>query len=100
MRRIIYGSLFFLSMAYTALLVVSNLDCLPTAKRWDPTVEGYCLPGGSTAYSSGAFNVASDIFVVCLPLPAIWSLNMRRSKKLRIMFVFSLGIMYVDLTPF
>lgn len=97
MRGFILAGLLFILVAYTALLVANNLDCIPVERHWNPTVDGHCLPAGSLAYSSGAFNVASDIFVVFLPLPAIWKLNMRLSRRLKIMTVFGFGIMYVCL---
>ena len=95
MRRLIYAGVVFILATYIGLLITSILGCLPVVKHWNPTVSGHCLPPGSTAYSSGALNVVSDIFVVFLPLPALWRLNMRLSRRLKVMAVFGLGLMYV-----
>lgn len=95
MTRIIYGGIAFIAVVYFELLNVSIMFCTPVNKRWDAQIAGACLPSGGLAYASGAFNVATDIFVVCLPLPALWQLNMKMSKKIRIMAVFGLGIMQV-----
>ncbi len=95
MRRLIYAGIVFILATYIGLLLTSILGCLPVEKHWNPTVPGHCLPPGSTAYSSGALNVVSDIFVVFLPLPALWRLNMKLSRRLKVMTVFGLGILYV-----
>ncbi|KAL8644177.1 MAG: hypothetical protein Q9226_007896 [Calogaya cf. arnoldii] len=95
MTRVIYGSIAFITVVYLELLNVSIMFCTPVNKRWDAQIAGACMPSGGLAYASGAFNVATDIFVVLLPLPALWQLNMRLGKKIRIMAVFGLGIMQV-----
>ena len=94
MRRVIDGGMVLVLATYIALLLTSILGCLPVERHWNKAVSGHCLPAGSTAYGSGALNVVTDIFVVFLPLPAIWRLNMKLSKRLKIMTVFGLGIMY------
>ena len=92
MRAFIHGSVFVISSGYTALLTADDLDCILVRKHWDPAVPGNCLPAGSLAYSSGAFNIASDVFVVCLPLSAIWNLNMRLSRKTKVMALLALEL--------
>ena len=92
MRRVIHAGVVFVLATYTALLITSILNCLPVEKHYNLTVSGHCLPSGSPAYSSGALNVVTDAFVVFLPLPAIWHLNMKLSRRLKLMTVFGLGI--------
>ena len=94
MKRLIYGGVGFISATYTGFLIASILYCIPVEKDWNPTISGHCVPAPNLAYSNGAFNVASDIFVVFLPLPTIWRLNMRLSRRLKILTIFSLGITY------
>lgn len=85
----------FVSLIYVVLLMMSILDCQPIHRHWDPTVHGQCLPSGVLAYSSGAFNVATDLFVLVVPMPTVWSMNLSTAKKLRVSAVFGLGIMWV-----
>ncbi|KAF2234031.1 hypothetical protein EV356DRAFT_502646 [Viridothelium virens] len=95
MTGIIWSGVFFITVIYTVLLTMSVLNCQPIRKRWNPSVHGVCLPDGTLAYSSGAFNVLSDIFVLLLPLPAVWRLNMSVSKRAKILAVFGLGLIVV-----
>lgn len=88
------GGIVFNVIAYTALFFISLLSCMPLERRWNPFVEGYCLPSGVNAYLSGAINTLTDGFVVLLPIPVIWKINMAFSSKIRASAVFSLGIMY------
>jgi hypothetical protein len=91
---IINGGMVFNIIAYTALFFTSLLTCMPLERRLNPFANGNCLPSGVTAYMSGAINVLTDAFVVLLPVPVIWKLNMPLSRKIRALAIFSLGIMY------
>lgn len=44
-------------------------------------------------YLSGVFNTITDLYILLLPLPFIWDLKMRAGRKLRLMAVFSVGIL-------
>jgi hypothetical protein len=94
-RYVVHGVIVFIIIAYTALLFISVLSCMPLERRFNQFIEGHCLPQGVTAYLSGAINVLTDAFVVLLPMPAIWKLNLQAERKLRAFCVFGLGIMYV-----
>lgn len=43
----------------------------------------------------GAFNVVSDLYLILLPLPAVWSLNLPLPKKLGVLTIFLTGSMSV-----
>jgi hypothetical protein len=91
---IINAGIIFNIIAYTGLFFISLLTCLPLQRRLNPFVEGRCLTPGVGAYLSGGINVLTDAFVVLLPIPVIWRLNMASSRKFRALGVFGLGIMY------
>ncbi|KAL6713085.1 hypothetical protein ACLMJK_009206 [Lecanora helva] len=40
----------------------------------------------------GSFNLASDLYILCLPLPAVWSLQMAKRRKIGISAIFSSAI--------
>lgn len=94
MRRFIYGGMFFVLATSIALTVATILDCIPIEKHYNPTLPGVCLSTISIAYSSGALNVVTDFFVVFLPMPTVWRLNQKLSRRLRVMTVFGLGTLY------
>lgn len=71
---------------------------MPFERRFNQFIDGYCLPKGVTAYLSGAINVLTDAFVVLLPMPVIWKLNLRAAKKFRAFAVFGIGIIVLVLS--
>ncbi|KAM0795823.1 hypothetical protein BDR22DRAFT_919339 [Usnea florida] len=81
----------FVVSAYIALFFANIFECSPVRKSWYPELPGHCLHPGGLPWASGAINVVSDIFVVVVPIPCIWQLNMKLQRKLRILALFSLG---------
>lgn len=90
------GGVVVISCAYIAIFFATVFDCIPVSKRWYPSKPGWCARPKFLPYTSGAINVSIDIYVLIVPIPCIWGLNMSFSRKLRILAVFSLGILWVD----
>ena len=42
-----------------------------------------------------SMNVLTDFLILCLPLPQLWRLHMRRETKLQVMGIFSIGSLLV-----
>lgn len=74
--------------------IIYSLACVPHAYLWNHTIEGgYCRM--STAYiglSTACFVFATDIIILFIPQRVIWQLNMSRSRKAGVSFVFALGL--------
>lgn len=83
-----------------AALVVYIDECTPISLFWDraygvigmklPTT-GSCLPVYSHQAAPGILNSVSDLLILVLPGVALWPLQMRRTKKLGLFLMFSLG---------
>ncbi|EED22795.1 conserved hypothetical protein [Talaromyces stipitatus ATCC 10500] len=95
---VMWTGVVFVSLIYVVLLMMSILDCQPIKHHWDKTIPGQCLPAMVLAYSSGGFNVATDLFVLIVPMPTVWSMNLSTAKKIRVSAVFSVGIIVVALS--
>jgi hypothetical protein len=83
-----------------ASLIVFIVQCTPIPFFWyrayalaglKPPIEGWCLPSDSHQAAPGILNSLSDILILVLPGVALWPLQMRKTKKLGLFFVFSLG---------
>ena len=94
MSRVIHGSIFAILCCYIALFLATVFECTPIRKSWIARTPGHCFPQKVLPYTSGTLNVASDILVLVLPIPCIWGLNMKIGRKLRVLSVFGLGILY------
>ena len=60
-----------------------------------------CVRGSATDYPimyilNNATDIILDLAILCLPVTAIKRLRMSRNKKIGTMFIFGLGILYVD----
>ena len=75
------------------------LICRPFPKTYDPTVEGECGNQVASFIAIGAFNIITDVIILSLPLPTVWSLKMSTPAKLGLTGVFLVGLMYVTLSP-
>lgn len=92
---IIAGGIIFVACLNTALFFAVVFECTPIARSWDATIPGHCMDGtpGVLPWFSGATSSATDIFVLILPLPLLWGLNMSLAMKMRLLAVFSLGLL-------
>ncbi|KAL9089180.1 MAG: hypothetical protein Q9159_002651 [Coniocarpon cinnabarinum] len=81
---------------HVSIFWASVFLCIPVQKAYDFTRSGHCLPKAGTPYASGIFNVVSDIFILVLPMPAVWSLHMSFARKLKLTSVFGAGILFIQ----
>ena len=79
---------------YTASVGVNGYLCLP--HRGEQWVQAGLSPRCHrqlvwVAYVRGPFNVLSDLYLLVLPLPAVWQLHASLKKKLGISGIFLTG---------
>ena len=84
---------------YTASTIVYGYLCLP--RRGQSWLEAGFLPSRCQrqfimlAYVRGPFNVLSDLYLLFLPLPAVWQLQLPLRKRLGIAGIFVTGALWV-----
>jgi hypothetical protein len=89
-KAIIIASVLIALWSISQLLVVI-FTCTPIEKFWLPDTPGTCIPDLPFWYVNAAGNIASDITVFVLPLPALSRLNLRKTQKIGLIAVFCLG---------
>ena len=80
-RCLIYLGMAVCAVAYTVLLflnIFSHIDTVIAAKK-----------------SLGAINLASDIYILCVPIPTVSKLQLSTKKRIGVMVIFATGFMYV-----
>jgi hypothetical protein len=87
-----------LALAFVATWSVGNLlqvflICRPFRRTYDPTVPGTCGNQIASFIAIGAFNIISDVMILTLPLPTVWSLKMSTPAKLGLTGVFLIGLL-------
>ena len=94
MRRLVYLGIGFIFAAYTAQTILYGYLCLPRPRQsWLEAAlsprchESFVVVG----YFGGSFSLASDLYLLLLPLPAVWQLHLPLRKKLGIAGIFMTG---------
>ena len=99
MKWLCYAGMFTCTALYTAEFFHDLFICIPVQKDWDPKLPGHCLPSGVGGSVTAIFNVISDFYILILPLPLVWSLQIKLPLKLRLMALFGLGALYDTPSP-
>ncbi|KAL4986839.1 hypothetical protein BDW68DRAFT_178432 [Aspergillus falconensis] len=88
----------YIVAALSVMLALSGIFlgiffCQPFAYNWDRTIEdGHCGDSPKFQLSTAVVNMILDFFIVVLPLPVLWRLQMARKRKIMLSGVFSLGL--------
>ncbi|GAA90674.1 integral membrane protein [Aspergillus luchuensis IFO 4308] len=87
----IYGLLGCLCIYYIVAEVVKIRMCDPVPGYWTLDPKARCLNQRAALIADSVISVVTDFIILILPLPLTWSLQMSRSKKLRVIGMLSAG---------
>ncbi|CAG8060300.1 unnamed protein product [Penicillium salamii] len=91
-RRSITGAIIFVVAWGITALVGNTLQCWPVQYFWTREIGGDCMSGQTTFFIIiGALSTVEDIFILCLPLPVVWKLQMPRHEKIELTILFTIG---------
>lgn len=91
------GAMVFIAAWAIATIVAGCVICRPFAFNWDQTIPGGKCGDQVLSFTiTGVFNLVTDILVLCLPLPYLAKLQMQLYKKLVLIGVFSIGLLYAS----
>ncbi|KAL1875310.1 hypothetical protein VTK73DRAFT_10147 [Phialemonium thermophilum] len=95
----IYIGFAFLVASWIIVVMNLFLACRPFHKYWQifPDPGNVCQPAVSNqvVWVYLAFNVATDLYLLSIPLPMLWQSSLKPIKKVGLMVVFSGGIFVV-----
>ncbi|KAL4786862.1 hypothetical protein BJX76DRAFT_345898 [Aspergillus varians] len=96
-KRVTYGVIGLCSAYAVVVVFQSAFDCTPASYYWnrfDGVSQGSCL--SYTAFRvMPPINIALDVVVMLLPLPLLLRLNLPLAKKVRVISMFSVGILII-----
>ncbi|KAH8773849.1 hypothetical protein F5883DRAFT_28491 [Diaporthe sp. PMI_573] len=81
-RNVCYGMLGLCVAWWISSLVVVFAACNPVYLAWNPMLPGTCIDTEKSCTGLGIAHVIFDFFILSLPLPVIWNLQMKRSNKI------------------
>ena len=82
---------FFVATWVVVIFIVTVFMCNPPQKFWLPDTAGTCLPVGIPWLSSAIPTTLIDLYVIILPLPMLWKLQLKPSRKFLVTCVFLCG---------
>lgn len=65
--------------------------CIPVKKMWYPDVPGKCINQVATWIANAASTLLTDITILMMPLPQLWSLQLKKREKVGLTAAFGLG---------
>ena len=98
-RWTVHGAITFV-IGYCAGAVFAIIfECSPPAATWNIMLRltSHCADIVHINTVIGVFNIFSDFFILLLPLPMLWKLQMPTSKKLGLMVILTSGSLYVQI---
>ncbi|KAL4909009.1 hypothetical protein BDW74DRAFT_76273 [Aspergillus multicolor] len=91
MRVACYCLIGFLGVWGTWTFISAWLNCIPVAKFWDPSIDGYCLDKKALWFSNSGIHIFTDIALLLFPMPVLKNLQLPRRQRFALMAVFALG---------
>ena len=87
---LLWIGIFVWAYSIAGILVVI-FQCHPINAAWDLAIRGNCINLPLAAIGVGGINCAVDIITLCLPIPLVWQLQMKRKWKIQLIGIFLLG---------
>ncbi|KAI0128226.1 hypothetical protein F4776DRAFT_672351 [Hypoxylon sp. NC0597] len=79
----------------TSFLIVSLAGCRPFQANWDKVSypDYQCINTSHFYVAQAAIGVTLDCLILFLPVPVVWTLSLKTSKKIGLTFLFTIGIL-------
>ena len=78
-----------------AVLVTTTFQCTPVHAMWTQGLGSSCIPPWIWFFRSAVPSMIIDIFILTMPLPLLWGLPVRLSRRIIVFVVFICGYGYV-----
>lgn len=73
------------------ILLSVTFMCDPVPRAWETSLPGHCLNTGKLWIGSGVTSLLIDIIILVMPLPMLWNLQMKVTRRILITGVFICG---------
>ncbi|KAI1422054.1 hypothetical protein F5Y12DRAFT_658377 [Xylaria sp. FL1777] len=86
----------FVALYCVAVILATIFQCIPVAAAYDKTItDKVCISNGPFWFANAGFSIVSDIIILVIPIPLVYSLQIPRVQKGALIFVFMLGVFVV-----
>ncbi|KAJ5796903.1 uncharacterized protein N7518_005443 [Penicillium psychrosexuale] len=91
MRVVCWIMITILAVYGTWAVISAFLNCIPVAKFWDDSIQGFCLNKTNLWFSNASMHISTDIAILIIPIPALMAVDLPRKQKVALMIMFALG---------
>ena len=91
MRVVCWIMITILAIYGTWAVISAFLNCIPVAKFWDDSIQGFCLNKTHLWFSNASMHISTDIAILIIPIPALMAVDLPRKQKIVLMIMFALG---------
>ena len=93
LKCLVWVGILLAAIFYGSMIMVFSIICTP--KKGQSYTEAYqttqCGKAPDVSLAAGIFNMVSDIYLLVIPIPAVWSLKLERKRKLGVLIIFATG---------
>lgn len=96
-RIVLWCTQIFNLLSATTFIIIICVQCRPVSyfwTGWDGEHEGSCWDINAIAWAHGGINTALDVWMLVLPATQIYGLNIQLKKKIWVLAMFGVGILY------
>lgn len=93
-RRLLWGTVAFVSVFGLAYIFLGIFQCTPISHfwtKWDGTHTGHCININILGWSNAAISIATDIWMLVVPLWQLRSLQLDWRRKIGVGMMFVVG---------
>ncbi|CAD6572283.1 MAG: hypothetical protein ASARMPRED_005221 [Alectoria sarmentosa] len=94
-RIALYNTAIIVVAWWIAVLFADIFQCVPVNAFWDNGIKNVktarCMSTVHFSIGTGVINLVTDVMVLCLPIPMVWSLRTNRTQKIAMTGIFLLG---------
>lgn len=84
------------TIVWFVTMMVDILQCVPVQKAWYYDLEGTCIDTWFWWLGYGVISIVLDIWILLLPMPVLWCLKLKASRKIVITLLFICGYWYAS----
>ena len=96
LRYTVYAVMFFVAGYVVAGELSFIFSCKPISAIVHPTPQAKCFGWGAHLLSQVSLNLVSDFIIILVPVPSVWSLQLRPRQKFGILGIFAVGLVYEE----
>lgn len=90
-QRVVKASIVFMVLYLVSTLLVDFMVCIPVRAYWDTTIKGRCIDRIKYYIVTAALNIFTDFWILILPMPMVWKLQISLRQKLILCGIFLIG---------